>query len=165
MDTPFRNDIRQLAAPIVLGAYINSLDGALVAGTRAAAYASHLGFAKRRIFTGLYGYDATGLESAWKNRLAAWPSAFIFVGRYVDEKGISTLLSGFRLYRSISSNPWRLICCGRGPLRDQVVAEAHVEDRGFVKPSELPAALASAGCFILPSNYEPWGVAWAEACG
>jgi glycosyltransferase involved in cell wall biosynthesis len=34
---------------------------------------------------------------------------------------------------------------------------------GFVQPDELPGLLARAGCLVLPSRFEPWGVVVHEA--
>jgi glycosyltransferase involved in cell wall biosynthesis len=35
---------------------------------------------------------------------------------------------------------------------------------GFVQPTELPGSFSQAGCFVLPSIWEPWGVVIHEAC-
>ena len=34
---------------------------------------------------------------------------------------------------------------------------------GFLDPADVPAAMADAGCFVLPSTFEPWGVVVHEA--
>ena len=38
-----------------------------------------------------------------------------------------------------------------------------VEMLGFVQPDDLPAVLERAGCLVLPSRFEPWGVVVHEA--
>jgi glycosyltransferase involved in cell wall biosynthesis len=38
-----------------------------------------------------------------------------------------------------------------------------VEHGGFVQPADLPGELAGAGCFVLASRFEPWGVVLHEA--
>jgi glycosyltransferase involved in cell wall biosynthesis len=38
-----------------------------------------------------------------------------------------------------------------------------IELNGFVQPQDLPSMMASAGCLILPSQFEPWAVVIHEA--
>jgi glycosyltransferase involved in cell wall biosynthesis len=100
-----------------------------------------------------------------------WPRRFAFVGRYVEIKGLSTLLSAYQRYRSwaacrkVDSEPWELHCYGAGPLTDKISAVAGVVNHGFLQPKDLPSALAEAGVFVLPSMKDPWGVALAEGAG
>ncbi len=85
------------------------------------------------------------------------------MGRYAPEKGIDVLLKAYRAYRGRVSDPWPLACCGKGAMRDLLAGVEGVEDRGFVPPSEQPPILLESGAFVIASNYEPWGVAIAEA--
>jgi glycosyltransferase involved in cell wall biosynthesis len=88
--------------------------------------------------------------------------SFLYVGRYVAEKGLATLAAAYRSYSERVEHPWRLLCAGSGPLRDLLIA-AGAEDLGFSQPTELPALMHSASAFILPSCFEPWGVVVHEA--
>lgn len=67
-----------------------------------------------------------------------------------------------------------LVLAGEGPLRDELEREAQdlaVAERikflGFVNQSQLPSVYSSADLFVLPSEYEPFGVVVNEAmlCG
>ncbi|WP_375495477.1 glycosyltransferase family 4 protein [uncultured Nostoc sp.] len=67
-----------------------------------------------------------------------------------------------------------LVFAGEGLLREELEAKAEtsgIKDRvrfiGFVNQSELPSIYRSADLFILPSEYEPFGVVVNEAmlCG
>src|SRR5690606_27599003 len=87
---------------------------------------------------------------------------FLYVGRYVPEKGLDTLADAYRVYRQQVSNPWKLVCAGAGPLKETLLA-AGAEDRGFVQPGDLPALMHEASAFVLPSRFEPWGVVAHEA--
>jgi glycosyltransferase involved in cell wall biosynthesis len=71
------------------------------------------------------------------------------------------------------SNAW-LTIAGEGPLRTSLEEEAkalgvsaRVRFLGFVNQSELPGLYRSADLFVLPSDYEPFGVVVNEAmlCG
>jgi glycosyltransferase involved in cell wall biosynthesis len=87
---------------------------------------------------------------------------FLYVGRYVPEKGIDTLAEAYGRYRERVDEPWKLVCAGSGPLGETLVA-AGAEDRGFVQPRDLPGLMHEAGAFVLPSRFEPWGVVVHEA--
>jgi glycosyltransferase involved in cell wall biosynthesis len=52
---------------------------------------------------------------------------------------------------------------GTGPLRNIVEREPGVDYQGFIQPQALPSLLASAGCFVIASRFEPWGVVIHEA--
>jgi glycosyltransferase involved in cell wall biosynthesis len=73
---------------------------------------------------------------------------FLFVGRYAPAKGVSILVEAYRLYSCHSAEPWPLIVAGDGPL---------------IQTKELSGVLAQAGCLVLPSILEPWGVVIHEA--
>jgi glycosyltransferase involved in cell wall biosynthesis len=96
-----------------------------------------------------------------QSMIAAQPH-FLFVGRYVVEKGIDTLLEAYRSYREQVTDPWGLRCAGAGPLRE-LLKGSGVDDLGFVQPDELPSIMAAAAAFVLPSRFEPWGVVAHEA--
>jgi glycosyltransferase involved in cell wall biosynthesis len=81
----------------------------------------------------------------------------------VPVKNLDTLLSAYADYRTKVQNPWPLMTCGAGPLKERLSTIQGVEDLGFVQPADLAKLLEKAGVFVFPSRYEPWGVALAEA--
>lgn len=91
----------------------------------------------------------------------------LFVGRLVHEKGIATLLEGWRL---AGLGPGaRLALAGQGPL-EQTVARMLPEARllGQVAADALPALYAAADVLVLPSIHtasfrEPWGLVVNES--
>ena len=141
-------------------------DAVWLPGERQAVFARKLGFSQRQILRGLYTCDQPAMEAGYQARVAEGrpvPRKFLFVGRLVPEKGVDTLVKAYRAYRATTANPWPLICCGAGPLRSRLEGNEGIEVEGFVQPERLPAVLASAGCLVLPSEFEPWGVAVHEA--
>jgi glycosyltransferase involved in cell wall biosynthesis len=76
---------------------------------------------------------------------------------------LETLLAAYQLYRESSSNPWTLSCCGMGPLAPLLAGKEGVTDHGFLQPRDLAVLFAQHGAFIMPSQFEPWGVAIGEA--
>jgi hypothetical protein len=165
MDSNLRFSLRQLIGRYWYARWFRHIDAVLVAGERSAHLARWLGFDTGRIHTGAYGFDFTGFSAAAAQRAAInnWPRRFAFIGRYVERKGLDTLVSAYQRYRRMSRDPWQLDCYGQGPLASLLHGMEGITDHGFRQPAELPELLASAGAFILPSRFEAWGVALAEA--
>jgi glycosyltransferase involved in cell wall biosynthesis len=164
MDTPWRGDLRQRLAPWLLRAYLRRMAAVVVTGERSWQYARRLGIPPHRIHRGLYGVDAaTGSAVAQQRALAPWPRAFLFIGRYVPDKGLDTLLTAYARYRQQVTDPWPLHCCGQGPLAQTLHKYPGVVDHGFVQPDDLAELWRTTGAFILPSRFDPWPLALVEA--
>jgi glycosyltransferase involved in cell wall biosynthesis len=167
MDTPFRGELRQRLAPLWLGRLLHKIDRVIVAGERARNYALRLGFSPDRIHIGVYGFDHLLFNERIlcerEQRPGGWPRRFLFVGRYVPDKAVDVLVAAYEHYRSLVRDPWPLGGCGKGPLDRLLHETSGVHDYGFVQPCDQPALFAEHGVFVLPSRYEPWGVALAEA--
>ena len=97
--------------------------------------------------------------------LKARPETFLAVGRFVHEKGFLTLIRAFaRLNRPKA----KLVILGKGP--DQAKLEAEIAKLGLGDRVSLPGYsrepwphYASAKCFVLSSNSEPFGNVVVEA--
>lgn len=164
MDTQWRGDLRQRVAPLILRSFLQRIKLVVVTGERSWQYARYLGVPSVRIMRGLYGIDYNQWSRVWKERQQdAWPRQFLFVGRYIEAKGIDVLFAAYLEYRTRVPDPWPLVCCGQGPLAERLKGQTGIEDRGFVQPTNLQNIWKSAGAFILPSRFEPWGVALVEA--
>jgi glycosyltransferase involved in cell wall biosynthesis len=92
----------------------------------------------------------------------------LYVGRFAPEKNLVRLLQAFERYRTREPAGWGLVMVGAGPLRDRlerVARERNLEVvwTGFKSLQELLPFYAHAGCFILPSISEPWGLVVNEA--
>jgi len=167
MDTPWKGTLRQRLARYGYHRYFRRVSTVLVAGERAFQLAVHMGFDDAKIRRGLYGIDYDSFATAQATRStspAGWPKRFAFIGRYCPEKGLDLLVDAYAEYRRRVSDPWELVCCGRGPQASLLSGVPGVSDLGFRQPETLPEVLAEAGALVLPSLYEPWGVVVAEAC-
>ncbi len=153
-----RQRFATVAAPWHLHRFIDVL---WVPGERQRVFANALGYRGNRCWDGYYACDLPAFAAA-RTASAARPPAFLFVGRYIPEKGIETLATAYRQYRDRVADPWPLVCAGAGPLRN-VLVKCGADDRGFVQPKDLPTVMAGAAAFILPSHFEPWGVVLQEA--
>jgi glycosyltransferase involved in cell wall biosynthesis len=163
-DTQWKGSFRQHLAGFTAGLHIQrAIDVLWVSGERQRAFASVLGYKGERCWDGNYACDWNLFSSARRRDARTdQPPYFLFVGRYVQEKGIDTLVRAFDLYKDLVPDPWNLVCVGRGPLAD-AIQSAGAQDRGFVQPQNLPDLMSGAGGFVLPSRFEPWGVVIQEA--
>jgi glycosyltransferase involved in cell wall biosynthesis len=165
MDTPWLGTGRQQIGRLAVRFALPRIDAVVVSGERAAQYAMRLGLGAP-VHTPLYGIELEPLERAGGTRhAAAWPRPFLFVGRYVREKGLDILLDAYARYRRTVEDPWPLLTCGNGPLKAALAGADGVKNLGFEQPHELPGILAKAGAFVLPSFVDPWPLALVEACG
>ena len=94
---------------------------------------------------------------------------FLYVGRLAPEKNIDTLLKAWISFRKAGGD-WPLVLVGDGPsaasLREIAAQCPFGEDvcfAGHRGSRELPTFYAFAGCFVLPSLREPWGLVVNEA--
>jgi glycosyltransferase involved in cell wall biosynthesis len=166
MDSPWRGTLRQRLGKYKIARLLSRMDRIIVPGERAWQFARVLGVPERRVRRGMYGFDYDAFAPLLSARRAAddgWPRKLLFVGRYVQDKGIDVLLDAYREYRALVNDAWPLTCCGAGPLASSLRGEPGISDMGFAPPDKLPQILASHGVFVMPSRFEPWGVAIAEA--
>jgi 1,2-diacylglycerol 3-alpha-glucosyltransferase len=94
---------------------------------------------------------------------------FLYVGRLAEEKNVRGLLDAYLEYRH-SGGCWSLIVVGDGPERsalEQAAAASgywpDIRFEGLKSTADLPQYYAFAGCFVLPSVREPWGLVANEA--
>jgi glycosyltransferase involved in cell wall biosynthesis len=92
----------------------------------------------------------------------------LYCGRLVPLKCVDTLLEAFERIADFRPD-WDLVIAGDGPLRRAL--EAQVSERvrsrvkwlGFLQFDELAACYHCCDAFVLPSEYEPWGLVINEA--
>lgn len=161
IDTSWDASWRQLGARLVLRKFTQRINGIIVAGERGRIFARWIGFPSNKIFISAYGCDYSmfsGVENPiHRNR------SFLYVARYVRQKGIETLLAAHGKYRRQVDNPWPLNCYGSGPLKEKLRNAPGVVEHGFAQPMELPRIFSENGVYVLPSDNEPWGVSLVEA--
>ena len=164
IDRQWEGSPRQQLARLAARWYLHSaFDVLWAAGERQRQFAARLGYTGDRCWSGVYACDWERFASVYGANGVERPKAFLFVGRYVAEKGIPTLLEAFKRYRSRVERPWRLICAGAGAFRQDIQSQDGVEDVGFTQPDELPRLMSRASAFVMSSRWEPWGVAIQEA--
>ncbi len=152
-------------------------DWAVAGGKEHLAYLEQLGFPKQRtarfydvVDNELFaaGTDALRAQSPAAFNLPAQPY-FVFVGRFAEEKNVGRLLESWISYRREGGH-WPLVLVGDGPLgaslREAATASgfgSEVFFPGLKSSRALLPFYAFAGCFVLPSTREPWGLVVNEA--
>jgi Glycosyl transferases group 1 len=147
---------RRLAEPWVRY-FFRSGDACLAGGSRHARDAVRLGaHPDRTVIAPLTALapdpplERTGLFVPGQPR-------YLFVGRFIERKGIEVLLAAFR--RIGAGELW---LAGDGPLRSLVEGEAKGDPRirflGYADESSLPDVYRQADVLLVPSLFEPWGL-------
>jgi glycosyltransferase involved in cell wall biosynthesis len=166
IDRPRESWLKDHANKLRHGALLRKCDLLFVTGERCFQFARFLGFEESRIRRGTYGVDVEGFRPILDRRLersGGWPRSFLFMGRYDPEKGIDVLVEGYKRYRAATSEPWPLVCCGKGPLGDLLKSVPGIDDRGFVQPSDQPGVLAEQAVFVMASRFDPWPLVIVES--
>lgn len=154
-------------------AFVRRCQGALVDGSRHAAYVQRLGMPRERVFVklGPGPIDAGAWRAAvdrWRPRPDPGRRAFLYVGRLSPEKNVLALVDAWAAVRARHA-AWDLLLVGDGPERPAIEAAVGrhglpgVEMPGFRQTDELPRWYARADVLVLPSLWEPWGYVANEA--
>jgi glycosyltransferase involved in cell wall biosynthesis len=163
MDNPWRSTPKQWGGVLISRWYLQpAFDIAFLPNERQKVFARKLGFGDDAIWDGVYCCDQPRFEtdrSGWTEERRA----FLYVGRLVPSKGVDVLLRAYADYRRRVDDPWPLHIAGTGELEGAASAAEGVVTLGFQQPSALPGVFARAGCFVLPSVHEPWGIVLHEA--
>ncbi len=154
-DTQWRGTWRQWLGSLIAPFYIhNCFSHICIAGCRQYEYAVRMGYRKENIL--LYGLSGnTDLFSCCDlaSKENYYPHRFLFVGRFVDVKGLDFL---FNAWQQIDEKKdWKLVLVGDGDL-------GQIPDGVEVFPAasqdQLLDYAKTSGCFVLPSRFEQWSL-------
>lgn len=165
LDTQWKGSLRQRVGCLTAPRHLHSaIDILWATGERQAQFARGLGYRGDKCWYGLYCCDWEKFACQPFLEEASQQQAFLYVGRYVEEKGLAELIKAYAKYRATVESPWNLICAGAGALKPLLTNQEGITDSGFSQPDALPALMRDkASAFILPSRKEPWGVVLQEA--
>lgn len=169
-DNQWKGNARQLIAGLVRRTYLRKrFSHIFIAGTYQYPLAVHLGFKKRQVLMGMNTADLSIFHQAYEDNLAAktqnYPHNFVYVGRFVEIKGLEELVSSFIELSKDIEHDWTLTLVGAGNLLGKLPQHKKVIYKDFLQQEELPKLAGNAGCFVLPSRIEPWGVVLHEFAG
>jgi glycosyltransferase involved in cell wall biosynthesis len=152
-----KQQIASFIAPYYLG---NKFDKCFVPGPQQERFGLKMGFRKDQILSGAYSCDFDLFHDQYlasrELKRKDFPKRFIYVGRYLEHKGIRDLWAAFIELQNESPTDWELWCLGAGDVES--VIHPQIKHFGFVQPRDLPEFISQTGVFVLPSHFEPWGV-------
>lgn len=154
--------VLRLIAPFWLRSIFH---GTWVPGEPQKFYAKKLGFKDTQIYMGLYVADTNLFKNIGEEKLrnkGPFPKSIISVARYIPQKDLPTLWKAFISANTRTGSKWQLNCFGFGELFNQKIEDSHIKHFGFVQPDKMRIHLLNSGIYILPSLFEPWGVAVHE---
>jgi len=155
---------QQLGAIYFRLKYKSFIKAAFVPGEKQIQFAQKLGFKTKYISKNVYCCDYElynhYAESTMQLKQKEFPKRFLFVGRYVQEKGIQHLWDAFTELANELNIDWELWCIGKGSLTP--VNHPKIKHLGFIQPKDFLPVIESTGVFVLPSFFEPWGVVLHE---
>jgi glycosyltransferase involved in cell wall biosynthesis len=147
---------RRLAAPWVR-TFMRSSDACLVYGRRHLRDVVALGADPARTVIAPISPLAPERPVQRRRALADDQTRYLFVGRFIERKGLDVLLAAFRLL-----DRGELWIAGDGPLRPEVDAAAAKNPRirllGHLDGDALVDVYRGTDVLVVPSLYEPWGL-------
>lgn len=167
LDNQWRGDWKQKLASLASFIFISPyFSKAWVAGNSQYIFAQKLGFKSENISKGFYSADTKIFQNCYESSLASkeksYPKRLLYLGRYVDFKGLELLWEVFSKAKKNKGIDWELWCIGTGELWEKRHENHGIKHIGFVQPNELCSYLSQCGVFVLPSLKEPWGVVVQE---
>jgi glycosyltransferase involved in cell wall biosynthesis len=110
------------------------------------------GFPKAKLITHYIGIDVSGMQQPEQRQ-----GRLLFIGRFVDKKGVDVLLAAMRrLHQSDSKTVPGLDIAGSGPLEAELRAQAadlpSVRCLGWQTPEQLSRILHKAQAVVVPSR-------------
>ena len=156
----WKQQLATLASPFTLQ---KTFSHVWVPGNVQQQYALKLGFPESRISRGFYCANTKKFEDLYtpSEQKVTVSKRFLYLGRYVEHKGIFDLWTAFRRYRERGGD-WDLLCVGTGDQWENREESEGITHLGFKQPAELLQILKDGGVYILPSHFEPWGVSVHE---
>lgn len=166
-DNLFRATLKQLVLlPFARRVFKRRYSAAWVPGEGQAKFARNLGFSTTQIFKGFYSIDTAKFEQWYldnkEKKQEHFPKVFICIARYIPAKGLEYLWRAFIEVMEEEKSEWELHCAGTGEMFEFRIKHDKIKHLGFVQPSDFEKLISDCGVFVLPSLFEPWGVAVNE---
>lgn len=170
--------IRKITLPFVKY-LVRTSDACIAISTRSKEYLISLGAKVNKIFIGYSSVDNklfSKLSNLDSNEVQRIKTSFniksknviLYVGQFIERKGIEYLISGFKKY--LKDNPdSSLLLVGYGPSEDHLkkMSSGFVNKKIFfinhIEIDQMPKIYGISDVFVLPSLEETWGLVVNEA--
>jgi glycosyltransferase involved in cell wall biosynthesis len=159
--------------------FLGSCQAVIVPGESSKQYVQSFGVSEKMIFVAPNAVDnelfirganlARERRASLRIELNLPQRYFLYVGRFLREKGLFDLLQAYQLLDDDLRSSVGLVLVGDGPERRELANFAHqipgasVLFPGFVQRDQLPNYYALAEAFAFPTHSDPWGLAVNEA--
>lgn len=162
-DQPRKYNIKQRIGKIFLQSYLNKFEYIVVPGKAGYALMLYYGVKQEKIKTGLYTATNEIFNKAkiLRESFDNYPKVFLFDGQFIKRKGVNFLIKEYLNYLNLSESPWEMVMIGKGELESKIPIQ--IRKLGFIHPDNLTEIYANAGCFVLPSYEDHWGVVVHQA--
>ncbi len=166
-DNQWKGTLKQyLGAALSKWKVRDKFNGAWVPGVRQVKFARKLGFKFSEIATGFYSADTAKFyqlgNSISKKDAKQFPKRFVYVGRYLELKGVLDLWNAFIALQNETPNEWELWLAGIGDEWNNRPKHSKIKHFGFVQAEEFKELIDGTSVFVLPSHSEQWGVSLHE---
>ncbi len=177
---PPSSSLKLKAKKIFLNWLFQKISGFLCIGTLNQAFYQSYGVDDDRLFSMPYAVDNAFFQQQAHSEqrehlqrslnLEPGRPIILYAAKLIAKKRPQDLLDAYRLLSVNGAEPEPyLLFVGDGDLRSHLEAEAQstgwnsIRFLGFRNQSELPNLYALSDVFVLPSDFEPWGLAINEA--
>ena len=174
--------IKQLAKKAFLSWLFNHIFGVLYIGKLNRQFYKSLGVSDKSLFLMPYAVDndyfqkkallTRTAKEEFRKALNLKPTRpiILYAAKLTEKKRPQDLLAAYRLLSSdgLQEPEPYLLFVGDGAMRSQLESEAEatgwqsIRFLGFRNQSEMPAMYELCDVFVLPSSFEPWGLAVNE---
>jgi glycosyltransferase involved in cell wall biosynthesis len=135
-----------------------------IPGPPSLSFVKNLGFKDKDILMHFHPANIKIFSKDFKKNLIIkkkkYPKNFLFVGRFVEKKGLKTLIEAWKNLKD--KKGWRLQIIGSGDLDIDIKNIEAVSILKFTKHNKMIKLLKSIGCFVCPSYLEEWGIVVQE---
>jgi glycosyltransferase involved in cell wall biosynthesis len=135
-----------------------------VPGYSGAKLMKSFGVPRKKIFQGLYCSNQNIFKKGIT--ISKRQKTFLFVGNLIKSKGVSELLTSFKIFLNYNSD-WKLVIVGNGPLKKIILKHKNIEYLSFKKPEEISKLMQKSRFLVLPTHNDQWPLVINEAtlCG
>lgn len=154
LDNHWQGDLKQIIKTKIAKYYFKKIFSAgWIPGKPQIEFIQKLGFKNYK--SGLYCADLNLFEPSPAKKVNR---KLLFVGRYIELKGVYELWDAFVKLKSNHHSKWELHCAGNGDLWENRTLHESIIHHGFLQPAELAKLAHECDALVLPSYKEPWGV-------
>ena len=167
LDNQWNGSFKQILGTLIAPFFLRTkFSHAWVPGDKQYRYAEKLGFESDHIEKGFYTANVELFHKFYLQNKEAkeqnFPKVILYVGRYVEHKGIFDLWRAFLETNEETVSDWELWCVGTGQEFENRMKHKSIKHFGFLQPKDMNEVISKSGVYILPSHFEPWGVTLQE---